>query len=281
MMRYIGIFLVMISSVYAQHSTVVTSTFFSDAAGKDIAYQVYLPDNYKKHKDSLAILYVLHGHGGSEKDWMHSEKGRLPFLLDSLITIRKIPPVLAVTINAENSWYIDHELPMEELFIQEFIPIIEERYTSPRTRDKRVIAGNSAGGFGALRLGMKYPSLFHSAILLSPAAYYPQPPLQSSSRRIPAFATEGVFDPQKWDACSYPYLLEAYKKQQLPVRFFLSTGDDDPFDIVEVVISLRTFMKAEKIPQELSIINGRHSWDVWRSCLTRDIQRAFNSPNKF
>jgi Predicted esterase len=52
--------------------------------------------------------------------------------------------------------------PVETVIIRELIPHIDATYRTIALREGRMIEGFSMGGFGAARLGFKYPNLFGS-----------------------------------------------------------------------------------------------------------------------
>jgi len=256
-------------------SQIINSSFFSNELQAEIAYNVYLPAQFN---DSLQfpILYLLHGHGGSENDWIKKDEGNIQFLLDSLSSLKAIPPMVAVTMNAKNTWYVDAFEKMESAFIKELIPLIESKFNLNPELNSRIIAGNSAGGYGALRFSLKYPELFQASILLSPAAYYPEPPPNSSSRKIPIFKKNGEFDIDLWQSYSYIKLLDSTNSDKRYPVFYNSTGDDDEYKIVTVVTDLKSYFDQLNISNELLIIDGGHSWEVWRYCLAHDLTRIFN-----
>lgn len=218
---------------------------------------------------------MLHGHGGSEDEWTSEEEGNIQLILDSLIYNDLIPPVVAVTFDAGNSWYVESNLKMEQFFIKEWIPFVENEIISEDSIGKRMIAGNSAGGYGTLRFSLKYPDLFDTSLLLSPAAYYPTPPLISSSRKIEVFNDEDGFSEEVWKSYSYHNInIDTTDVSTYP-SFYISTGDDDQYEIVDVVVQLQSFFKENGLEHELSIINGGHSWDVWKERFAYDIVRVF------
>ena len=90
------------------------------------------------------------------------------------------------------------------------------------------------------------------------------------------FNDEDGFSDEVWQAFSYHNILfNASDSMQYP-RFYLSTGDDDAYDIVNVVIQLQEFFSVNQFDHELTIVNGGHSWDVWRDRFSYDIVRAIN-----
>ncbi|MEM7187289.1 MAG: alpha/beta hydrolase-fold protein, partial [Bacteroidota bacterium] len=238
-------------------------------------YNLYTPASDQK-VDTTLMLYLLHGHGGDREDWFQKEEGNAASLLDSLIGHGVIPPMRAVSLSAGNSWYVDRELPMETFYISEFIPAIE-RQLGIDMEPARIIAGNSAGGYGALRFSMKYPDLFDEVILLSPASYEPLPPDLSSSRKVAAFAKEGVFNDSVWNSYSYTHLIDPFITSNEQPNYHLSVGDDDAYNIVPVVASLQQLFLEYEVENELRITNGGHDWKCWQTNFTNALQTIFKN----
>lgn len=256
-------------------SKILERSLFSNHLKDSINYSIYLPEKFQNNKNNY-ILYLLHGHGGSNDDWFNKKEGNIKHILDSLIRTKTIKPTIAVSLNAKNSWYVNSTTPMELIYINEFIPYIESEYGVSANWGTRILAENSAGGFGALNFGLKYPNLFKSVVLLSPAAYFPSPPEISSSRKIDVFKFKGVFNDSIWKSYSYRNLIDSSKFVEDYPKFYTSTGDDDAYGIFNVITKLRSFFTKNNIQNETLVINGGHDWKVWRACFTNDLIRIYN-----
>lgn len=252
---------------------VLQNTIDSKTLGTEVNYQVYLPESYEVTLTPFPIIYLLHGHGGSERDWFEAKWGNMSAILDSLITNEDIPPIVAVTVDVGNSWYVDGKQHMETFYLNEFIPYVESTYRI--NNEERVLAGDSMGGYGALRFSLIHPDWFDEVFLLSPASYEPYPPIISSSRKVEAFSKDGSFSKEKWRRFSYTHLWDNLVKSPKKPNYFLSVGDDDPFNIVPVVTQLQQDMLKDKIPNELRIVDGGHSWDVWRNQIVKALTNAY------
>ncbi len=108
---------------------------------------VAMPDSMEKGK-RVKQIYLLHGAGGHHKTW--SSLNKLDELADKYNRIIIAPTVGRV------SWYNNHN-KSEDYIIKELIPFIDKKY---KTLPNRWISGLSMGGYGAIRLGIKYPKLF-------------------------------------------------------------------------------------------------------------------------
>jgi enterochelin esterase-like enzyme len=246
---------------------------------RDVCYNVYIPSNEIPEESTQNVLYLLHGHGGDHMDWFELEEGNVAFILDSLINNRLIPPLIAVSANAGNSWYVNSVENMQSFYLNEFVPHIESSLGGEGYSLRRYIAGNSAGGYGALQYALKQPGNFEKVILLSPAAYDPLPPAISSSRKVEAFAMNGEFNDSIWESYSYKKLLDGFNLSKVKPKFHLSVGDDDPYNIVPVVAALQQMFLEINVQNELRITDGGHDWECWRMNFSQALIDIFQNSN--
>ncbi|MFM9116607.1 MAG: alpha/beta hydrolase-fold protein [Planctomycetota bacterium] len=73
----------------------------------------------------------------------------------------------------------DGSAPLETVIIKELIPHIDTTYRTVRNRQNRLLDGYSMGGYGAARLGFKYPELFRTISIMGGG------PLQSELVQAP------------------------------------------------------------------------------------------------
>ena len=62
-----------------------------------------------------------------------------------------------------DSWYIDSEdgrYPVETVIVKDLITHVDATRRTIAKKDGRMVAGFSMGGYGAMRLGLKYPEVF-------------------------------------------------------------------------------------------------------------------------
>lgn len=242
----------------------------SKTLGRQVAYQLYSPAQQAK-----SIIYLLHGHGGDHQDWFQAGEGNVAHILDSLIANRIIPPVYAVSAQMGNSWYVNRPAPAQDFYLDEFMPYMETDLLKIEPTD-RLLAGNSAGGYGGLRFSLIQPDRFDGIILLSPASYTPLPPQISSSRKVEAFALDGVFNDSIWNSFSYLHLLDKLPPNSQMPMYFISTGDDDAYNIVPAVTNIQQQFLERNIANELRITNGGHDWECWQENFARAMTLYYN-----
>jgi enterochelin esterase-like enzyme len=142
-------------------------TFESAAAKTKVSYHLYAPEAYDKEPERrFPVLYWLHGSGGGIPGI-----APLTALFDRAIREGKIPPMLVVFANGMTSsmWCDskDGSVPMETVVIKELIPRIDATFRTLAAREARLIEGFSMGGYGAARLGLKYPAVFGAVSILA------------------------------------------------------------------------------------------------------------------
>lgn len=142
-------------------------TFESKVAKAKVSYHLYTPEIYDAEKERrIPVLYWLHGSGGGLQ-------GIAPVSawFDAAIRAGKIPPMLVVFPNglASSMWCDskDGAVPMETIVIKELLPHIDATARTIATREGRIVEGFSMGGYGAARLGFKYPQLFGAVSILA------------------------------------------------------------------------------------------------------------------
>lgn len=146
---------------------VTQRTFESRAAGTTVSWFVYVPAVYDSTPDRrFPVLYWLHGTGGG----LH---GVAPVAarFDAAIRAGLVPPMLVVFPNGlQTSMWVDSKdgrVPMETLVVRELVPLVDATYRTIAAREARILEGFSMGGYGAARLGFKYPGLFGAVSVLA------------------------------------------------------------------------------------------------------------------
>jgi enterochelin esterase-like enzyme len=157
----------------------VTHHVFASAATKgNVSYHLYRPAAYADETRRFPVVYWLHGSGGGLPG--------IPVVarrFDAAIEAGKLPPCLVVFVNGlEMGMYVDWtdgSAPIESMMIRDLLPHVDATYRTIAQREGRLLDGFSMGGYGAARLGFKYPELFR-AVSLAGAG-----PLQSELKSTP------------------------------------------------------------------------------------------------
>ncbi len=241
--------------------------FHSEALERDYPYTLYLPEGYHDSELDYAVIYLLHGSFGSDRDWV--TRGALKEIADRMIRQGHIPPAVIVMPGSQSWWVDGHNEPARTAFLEDLLPHVEDVWRVVPKREWRGIAGLSAGGYGTINFVLERPELFAAAAALSPASYYPLPPANSSAREHAAFLTpDGRFDADLWQRLNYPAHLDSYLDQDYVVPLYLSAGNRDVFDAVDHARRLQAALETHQPGQvPLEVLSGGHTWRVWRASL--------------
>lgn len=148
--------------------------FHSGSIGQDYGCMVYLPPSYMHSTQRrYPVIYWLPGRGGNP-----SGVTRFALFYQKAIYEHKAPEAIIVGVNGINSsMYTDDKdgkFPIEEVITGDLINYIDSTFRTIPLREMRAIDGFSMGGFGAARLGFKYPELFGVVSIVGAAMHRPE-----------------------------------------------------------------------------------------------------------
>lgn len=225
-----------------------TITYVSKTVGTSRRALIYTPPGYSKKK-KYPVLYLLHGIGGDEKEWLKG--GQPQVIFDNLYANNKMEPMIVVMPNgramkddrAIGNIY-DRERTeafanFEKDLINDLIPYVEKKFPVIADREHRAIAGLSMGGGQSLNFGLGNLDRFAWVGGFSSA-----PNTKAPKELIP--------DP-------------ASARQQLKL-LWISCGDKDGL----ITFSKRThdFLSTNQVPHFYHVIpGGVHDFKVWKESL--------------
>ncbi|HZN12691.1 MAG TPA: alpha/beta hydrolase-fold protein [Acidimicrobiales bacterium] len=129
---------------------------------------IYLPPDYATSTRHYPSLYLLHGGGGDQGNWM--TLGEVQRTMDEAYARDHRNALIVVSPDGtDGQWYdaIDGSLRIEEYVLRWVVPYIDRHYRTIADRRSRAIDGLSNGGYGAMHLAAKAPDLFSVAGAMS------------------------------------------------------------------------------------------------------------------
>jgi enterochelin esterase-like enzyme len=145
------------------HGKIDTISYSSKTVGTSRRALIYTPPGYSKKK-KYPVLYLLHGIGGDEKEWLNG--GHPEVILDNLYADSKIEPMIVLMPNGRamkddravgnifDSAKVQAFATFEKDLLNDLIPYIEKNYRVVKDRESRAIAGLSMGGGQSLNFGL-------------------------------------------------------------------------------------------------------------------------------
>lgn len=226
-------------------------TVKSNALKKRADLAVYTPSTTE---GVLPIVILLHGVYGSH--WAWAVKGKVHETAQKLIDAGQIKPMMLVMpsdgLYGDGSGYVPHKTAdYERWIVEDVIEVIKEQFPQATNESPIFITGLSMGGFGAMRLGPKYPSLFRAFSGLSSITHFSQ--LGEFVEDFQQLKTDALEQDSVWD-----YLLK--NKDHLP-PFRFDCGSEDI--LIEHNRELHKNLSINNIPHTYQEFSGGHSWEYW------------------
>jgi S-formylglutathione hydrolase FrmB len=221
-------------------SRIEFNSFDSKCLGSPERYSVFLPPSFSKNpSQTYPVIYFLHGLINDETSWTVERYGQIQNTLEQMILSGKLPEFIMIHPRGDNSFYcnyIDGSKRYEDLIAQELIDYMEANYRAKKGRENRAIAGTSMGGYGALKIAMKYPDRYAAVVGQSPILFPGSNPLElseeaKSSRFYSFFAnmlTPIFGEPLRqdlWDANNPLVLAGKRNLKGLSIYFDYGTND--------------------------------------------------------
>lgn len=279
-------------------------TLFSHALGVSKRFFVYLPPSYEREPARrYPVAYYLHGAWGAEDDWI--TLGHIDRAMDSLIA-GGLSEMILVLPDGDDGWYTTWNAlntlaacradtvrrepaatycvtwpKYDEYIARELVAHIDSTYRTLGEREHRGIAGLSMGGYGAITLAVRYPTLFsaaasHSGVLspryAGPAPYTPPTRYAATVDAIrpryapglwalmrPVFGRDTIGWRARDPAVYARHLVAAGARAP---ALFVDVGRDDPF--LEQNRAFRADLAGLGIPVKYAEWPGKHDWAYWR-----------------
>jgi putative tributyrin esterase len=153
--------------------------FFSQALQKATAANIILPE--VKTEGPFPVFYLLHGLSDDYTIWQRRT---------SIERYVQGMPLIVVMPDGGRGFYCDAEQGMawETALVTDLIGFVDKMFPTIASREGRCIGGLSMGGYGAVKLALKFPELFCSANSHSGALGFAHWPF--GKERADSFAAE-------------------------------------------------------------------------------------------
>lgn len=227
--------------------------FRSDALQKATAANIILPEG-KDLKPPFAVFYLLHGLSDDHTIW--ERRTSIERYVEGL-------PLIVVMPDGERGFYCDAKegLAFETALIRDLIGYVDTMFPTKATREGRCIGGLSMGGYGAVKLALKYPELFCSAVSHSGAlgfarrSFAPDPDNKWNAEWARVLGESPAGGPDDIFA-----LAENLAASQRPaIRFDCGVEDF----LIEENRACHTHLKQIGYPHEYEEFPGAHTWAYW------------------
>lgn len=263
---FLSVFTTLVFAQWPGFGKVEYKTMPSKILNEEREYSIYLPPNYETNTDKqYPVLYLLHGGGGSHKDW--PGRGHVGDVANQLIASNEAVEMIIVCPEAGKTFMNYFNCPewrYEDYFFEELIPYIESNYRAKSGKENRAVAGLSMGGGGTIVYAAHHPEKFCAAYAMSSYVYRHDDlfwidwndPVQKKVHQL-VEDNNCVKLIQEADQTS----VDAMKT----VEWFVDCGDDD--FTFKANLEFVMAMNDQKIPMQFRVRDGGHTWEYWHSAL--------------
>lgn len=249
-------------------SSIEFKEFQSETLGTSQPYSIMFPPSYAKEPArSYPVVYFLHGLNNDHTSWTVDRYGNLQKKIEELMLSSKIPEILMVHPKGDSSFYCnfaDGSRKYEDFISKELVEHVEKTYRAKKGRESRSIGGTSMGGFGALKIAMKFPERYVATAGHSPIIFTGRNPLdipeEMKTSRFYRFFENVLrplfgdpFQQELWDANNPLLFAKSGKLNSLKIYFDYGTGD-------RYIQSIRLDEGVKALDQALTLARVEHSF---------------------
>ncbi len=214
---------------------------------------IYLPVGYAESVQHYPTLYMLHGYGGSNTEWIGYG---LPEMADKMINAGTIPPMIIVLPQGDQAYWVNHADDGErwgDYTAQDVVQFIDATYRTLPDARHRAIGGLSMGAQGAMQLAMNYPGVFGVVGMHSPTLR----DYSGMSQFVGFFGDESYFN-----AHDPAHLAQQYPDRARQLKIFLDIGAQDA-DWHDRTVTFNDLLTQLNIPHEWRTWTGIHDAAYW------------------
>lgn len=240
--------------------------FYSPALHRHADYLVYLPPGYSTHR-RYPVYYLLHGSPGQPRVFVNI--ANMDVRLDNQLSLGHVRPLILVFPDGriDGSTFSDSEWANTpsgsfESYVIDVMHNVDQRFATIPRRQDRVIAGFSAGAYGAMNIALHHLSDFAS--VQSWSGYFTQ-------TRTGVFAGASRVNLALNSPLDYAGRLRR-ALTRFPLRVYMFVGRDDSSSAQELPMA-RALLAAGSLVQ-YRFYAGGHDWSVWYPRLNQMLDLA-------
>ena len=161
------------------HGKSLEKTLTGESADRNVS--IYLPPSYDTSSSKrYPVVYLLHGITDTDEVWIRPWRQDDPWqsvqgIMNRGIAENRFGEMIVVMPNEKTNWggsfYTNSVVTgnWEDFTVKDLVSYIDGKYRTLARTSSRGISGHSMGGYGAIKLGMKYPDVYSVVYGINPA----------------------------------------------------------------------------------------------------------------
>ncbi len=269
------------------HGRVSAIWYSSESVATPRRALIYTPPGYDKSERRYPVLYLLHGWGGDENEWI--DLGRAAQIMDNLLAAHRVVPMIVVMPNGHHDRHAvpDISVPpstsdlaplpprgyditpsitaIGKSVVNDLVPFVDQNFRTLTESNSRAVAGLSMGGGQSLYIGLNHPDMFAWVASFSGAVVAWPDAMMPAAAPAPSQGTEAVIPHYELNPNAIekdaPDLKESINANLR--LLYISCGLDDGLLSSNMEFeSLLTENKIHFVHQEMP--GYAHVWSLWR-----------------
>jgi enterochelin esterase-like enzyme len=237
--------------------------------GRQQRVLVFLPPGYAQQSArNYPVFYLLHGFPGRPDAFLQTV--RVGVVEDILLAEKKIQPMILVMPMGSTGLFTDEEWAngvspnsgWETFVSRDLVNAIDARYRTISTAAGRALGGLSAGGYGALNIGLHHPDTF--GMLESWSGY------ELAQNVHSVFAGLSTRLALNSPILQLPTQAAALRRAGTYIWFY--SGSTDPLRTQNAQFAAE--LNRAGIPHRYLVVRGGHDWSLWRGYASLALQAA-------
>jgi S-formylglutathione hydrolase FrmB len=149
---------------------------------------VYTPPGYGKGRKRYPVVYFLHGYAVTADIYVNDVL-KIPAATDEAMAAGAREFIIVMPdafTRFGGSWYSSSPTTgdWESFITKDLVGYIDDRYRTIAKREGRGLAGHSMGGYGTLRIGMRYAETFGAIYAMSSAILLQAPGAEATKTQL-------------------------------------------------------------------------------------------------
>lgn len=254
--------------------------FYSKEINRNTEFRFIIPEgpdpfqkNERYYERPAKTLYLLHGHGNGNEEWLTSG------------AIREVSARYNIAVfmpSGENSFYLNQKGAKKnyaDYVGRELVDYTRKIFGLSRKREDTFVGGISMGGFGALHTGLMFPETFSRIMALSSALI-----LHNIAGKKEDFDDKYGFGEREYYTSIFgdlEHILESdvnpeYLTEQIISSkgrvpgIYMACGTED--FLLETNREFVSFLKQKEIPVQYYENEGNHNFRFWNPHLEKAVK---------
>lgn len=204
-----------------------------EGTGAERTAFVFTPPGYDEHPDRrYPVVYFLHGYGATKQmyqDLVHFEEALDIAAAEGEEFILVMPDGQSRMLG---SFYSNSPTTgdFESYIARDLVAQVDAQYRTLARREARGLAGHSMGGYGTMRLGLKFPDVFSSIYAMSACCFRVRPYSAEDAQAAAGLSDEAVEKAEFGTLGAAPFLAAWSPDPHAPHKFASGLMEDGTID---------------------------------------------------